>query len=158
MTATNSNCSDRRNEHGAALLLTLILMLVLSLLTVSLYELLQASTQITGNHRLELRTTYIADAGVEAAINELRVDPSWVDAGGVFIDVAFGDGTYTVNILNNDFSLDPTIFREADIISTATVFSFQRKIEAHVAIAIIGYVDTVPRYSVSTISWKLAAP
>ena len=108
-----------QSESGAALLLTLILMLVLSLLTVSLYELLQTSTQITGNHRLDLQTTYIADAGAEAAINELRDDPSW-NTG--FSATSFGGGTYEVTVINPGSG-------DVEIQSTGTLFGFERKLK-----------------------------
>ena len=82
-----------QEQRGAAMLLSIMLMVVLSLLTITLFELLTASTQITGNHRLEIRTLYIADAGVEAAINVLRDAP---DESDDIPETVFGDGTYTV--------------------------------------------------------------
>ena len=109
-----------QSESGAALLLTLILMLVFSLLTVSLYELLQTSIQITGNHRLDLRTTYIADAGAEAAINELRIDPEW--AGPISV-TPFAGGAYEVVVVSNDPGPG-----DVEILSTGTISGFQRRL------------------------------
>ena len=139
-----------QSERGAALLLSVMLMVVLSLLTITLFELLTASTQITGNHRLEIRTLYIADAGVEAAINELRGNPDWSDG---FADIDFGDGKYTVDVFDAD-PTNPAIYDEKDIASTGTIDGFDRKISVHVKIIIIGGTSP-PEYSVATTSWKL---
>lgn len=139
-----------QSERGAAMLLSIMLMVVLSLLTITLFELLTASTQIAGNHRLEIRTLYIADAGVEAAINELRDDPTW---GTGFTDIAFGDGKYTVNVFDAA-PTNPAIYDEKDIISTGTIGGFDRTVSVHVKIIWIGGSDP-PEYSVATTSWRL---
>ena len=139
-----------RNESGAAMLLSIMLMVVLSLLTITLFELLTASTQIIGNHRLEIRTLYIADAGVEAAINELRDNPDWVD--GIDPAVPFADGTYEVLVASNTEGSNPAIWREAVIIATGTVSDFTRTIEVHVKIIRIGATEN---FTVATTEWKL---
>ena len=142
--------SHLQNERGAAMLLSIMLMVVLSILTITLFELLTASTQITGNHRLEVRTLYVADAGVEAAINELRDDPTW---GVGFTDIAFGDGKYTVGVAN----FPPTnmaIYAEKDITSVGTIDGFDRTVLVHVKIIRMG-TSAPPIYSVATSSWRL---
>lgn len=146
--------TDLQNERGAALLLTMILMLVFSLLTVSLYELLEASTQITGNHRLELRTTYIADAGVEDAINELREDINW-DSGFPDPGVEFPAGsgnTYTVSVDDVVITPNPAIAARKYIVSTGTIAGFQRRLEVYVDLIRIGDSGN---YGVDIIAWKL---
>lgn len=143
---------DLQDESGAVLLLTMMLMIVFALLTVSLFDFLTASTQITGNHRLELRTLGIADAGIEAAVNELRADPYWT-AG--FSDESFSDGEYTVTVDSNITGSNPAIFREADITSTGELDSFQRAASVHVKITEDSGLGT---YSVSTTSWRIMAP
>ena len=115
-----------QSQSGAALLLTMILMLLFSLLTLGLYELLQTSTQITGNHRLDLRTSYVADAGAEAAINELRNDPEW----GGFGPTPFGGGTYEVVVSYDDSGTPPIVTIE----STGTISGFQRKLIVEIEI------------------------
>ena len=153
MIMTDTNPISRnglRNESGVALLLTMMLMLLLSLLTVSLYELLQASAQITGNHKLDLQTTYIADAGVEDAINELRDDPEWTTPDPMI--VSFSDGQYEVNILSNVPDPNPGIFRKVKIRSDGTVSGFQRRLEVEVDIIEMGESGG---YLVATTSWKL---
>ncbi|MFC1717353.1 PilX N-terminal domain-containing pilus assembly protein [Candidatus Poribacteria bacterium] len=140
-----------RNESGAALLLTLMLMLVLSLLTVSLYELLQTSSQITGNHRRELKTTYIADAGVEDAINILRSNP--YEIAQTFPVVSFGNGEYEVTILSNE-PVDAGILRGVDIRSVGTLSGFRRAIEAHIQIVDAGELG----YKASITSWEFVPP
>lgn len=156
MMVTNRK-TDMQNERGAALLLTLILMLVLSLLTVSLYEMLQASTQITGNHKLELRATYIADAGVEDAINRLRIAPTWP---GPISSVEFPAGsgnTYVVTVVNTASGLGAPVLREVDITSTGMLLGFPRAILVHVHVLEIG-VPGSGVYAVSTESWQLITP
>ena len=156
MMVTNRK-TDVQNERGAALLLTMILMLVLSLLTVSLYEMLQASTQITGNHKLELRATYIADAGVEDAINRLRNTPTWA---GTIPSEEFPAGsgnTYVVDVDNSPSELGTPVLREATITSTGTLSGFQRALSVHVHVLEIG-VPGSGDYAVSTESWQLVKP
>ena len=141
-----------QNERGAAMLLSIMLMVVLSLLTITLFELLTASTQITGNHRLEIRTLYVADAGVEAAINKLRDNPDWSD--GFTDEFPIGTGNkYTVGVVD----VPPTnlaIYAEKDITSVGTIGGFDRTILVHVKIIWIGRSDP-PEYSVATTSWRL---
>jgi len=150
MTDTNpTGYTALRNESGVALLLTMMLMLMLSLLTMSLYELLQTSVQITGNYELDLQTTYIADAGVEGAINELRYDPGWTTG---FSNVSFSDGTYGVTILSNVLDPNPGIFRKVKIRSDGTMSGFQRRLEVEVSIIDVGGSGS---YLIATTSWKL---
>ena len=52
-------------SSGAALVIALIVMAMLSLLTVSTFDMLTINVQIAGNHAKELQASYIADAGVE---------------------------------------------------------------------------------------------
>lgn len=149
--------TDIQNERGAALLLTMMLMLVLSLLTVSLYEMLQASTQITGNHKLELKASYIADAGVEDAIDRLRDAPGLT--GDFSVEFPAGSGnTYAVEVVRNvDVSgLGSPVIREVVITSTGTSSGFSRKLQVH--LHILEWDDSgSTEYAVSTESWQLVA-
>ena len=144
-----------QSESGVALLLTLILMVVFSLLSVSLFELLKASTQISGNHRLDLRATCAADAGVEDAINRLRADPDNPD--DPLIPYSFSGtlagSTYSVTITDSSPS-NMAIYDEKDISSTGTVMGLSRTAQAHVRIIKVFGTDPIV-YIVMVTSWEL---
>lgn len=148
--------NELQNERGVALLLTMILMIVLSLLTVSMFELLKASTQIAGNHKQDLQAMFIADAGVEDAINQLRNVPTLADPPAPDLTLAavdFAGGSYTVTIKDTG-TTNAVFFREKDITSTGTFRGVTRIIKAHVGIfAISGKKDDL--YAVATSSWRL---
>lgn len=143
-----------QNEKGAALLLTMILMVVFSLLTLAMYDLLKTSTQISGNHKRDLRATYIADAGVEEAINLLRNNPYLAVEGYPVVigPTSFADGTYTTTIKYVAGTLNPTFCAQKDIESTGTLHGSSRTIEVHAKILQIGSANN---YAVATTSWKL---
>jgi len=146
-----------QSESGAALLLVMILMVVFSLLTLAMFDLLKTSTQISGNHKRDLRTIYIADAGVEHAINLLRDNPDLaVDADNpeVIPLTSFADGTYTTTIKYAGIPLSPTFHSQKDIISTGTLLGLSRTIEVHAKTIQVGSA-TPSIYAVATISWKL---
>ena len=144
-----------QSESGAALLLVMILMVVFSLLTLAMFDLLKTSTQISGNHKRDLRTIYIADAGVEHAIDLLRDDPTLADDFDYPIaSTSFADGTYEVTIKDAGVPLSPTFYRQKDIISTGTLLGLSRTIEVHAKIIEVGSA-TPSIYVVATISWKL---
>jgi Tfp pilus assembly protein PilX len=139
-----------QSERGVALLLTLMLMVVFSLLSVSLFEMLKASTQISGNHRFDLKATYIADAGVEDAINRLRINP---DLGNSTFTGTLAGSTYSVTITDGSPS-NAAIYDEKDIESTGTVNDFSRTINTHVWIVQV-FGTNPPIYIVMTTYWKL---
>ncbi len=146
-----------QSESGAALLLVMILMVVFSLLTLAMFDLLKTSTQISGNHKRDLRTIYIADAGVEDAINQLRENPDLaVDAANPVIigPTSFADGTYTTTIKYAGIPLSPTFHSQKDIESTGTLHGLSRTIEVHAKMIRIGSA-TPSNYAVATTSWKL---
>lgn len=139
-----------RNESGAVLIITMILMIVFSLLTVGMFDLLRTSSQISGNHKMDLRTVYIADAGVEAAINSLRANPNSPSLPSA--DTPFADGTFTVTVTDAGPPLSPTFYAQKDITSTGTLQGYSRTINVHAKIITIG---TSGGYAVATTSWRL---
>jgi len=133
---------DPLSPRGAALVIALIVMSMLSLLTVSSLEMLTINIQIGNNHVHDLQALYIADAGVEDAIDRLRDDPSW-DAGLSDVEFPAGSGnTYAVTIDNTEYPL-------VVITSTGTVFNFQRSLEVRVKIT-----GSSSPYSVAITYWK----
>lgn len=146
-----------QSESGVVLLLVMILMVVFSLLTLAMFDLLKTSTQISGNHKRDLRAIYIADAGAEDAINLLRNNPDLaVDVDSpVFIGpTSFAGGTYTTTIKYAGIPLTPTFHSQKDIYSTGTLDGLSRTIVVHVKSIQIGSA-TPGNYAIATTSWKL---
>ena len=145
-------------ESGVVLIITMSLMIMFSLLTLGMFDLLKSSTQISGNHKTDLQTVYIADAGVENAINELRKDPTLADDAAlpypIATDTSFADGAYTVKITDvNTSPPTPTFIREMDIESTGTLRGYSRTIKAHAKIIQLGAL--AGDYAVAITSWNL---
>jgi hypothetical protein len=82
----------RSNEKGAALLITLILVLVLSVMTASMMFLAQSETWSSLNYRLMTQGRYGAEAGLHAAANYL-INPS---TGYPGIGASDPIGAYTI--------------------------------------------------------------
>ena len=80
------NIQDRReqrhhlNECGAALLLTLLVMLMLSVLGFSLGITVGTDLTISDNKRSYLLAFHAADSGLEQALADVKADPTWIDA------------------------------------------------------------------------------
>jgi Tfp pilus assembly protein PilX len=131
-----------KGQHGAALVIALIVMTMLSMLAIGSLEMLTLNIQIASNHMHDLQALYIADAGMEDAIMELRSDSSW-DTGFTDKEFPVGSGnTYTVTIDNSD---SPSIV----ITSTGIVSDFQRSLEAQVEIT-----GASAPYTVEMAYWK----
>lgn len=151
-----------QSESGVVLLLVMILMVVFSLLTLAMFDLLKTSTQISGNHKRDLRTIYIADAGAEDAIKEwLSALQSGdldfaVDADNPVVigPTPFAGGTYTTTIKYAGIPSTPTFHSQKDIYSTGTLDGLSRTIVVHVKSIQIGSA-TPGNYAIATTSWKL---
>lgn len=153
-----------QDESGAALLLVIMLMVILSMLSLFQFELIQTSTQISGNQRLDLRATYIAEAGIEEGMNALRNNPGIDDgvtsyplhdsAGGPDGDdetFHLGGGIYRVTLEDRPRT-GMSVYDEADITGTGTVLGQTRAIKVHIKIVPI---VTSGGFAVSTTSWEL---
>jgi len=118
----------KKQESGVALIISLFVLFLTSVLIVAFLESLTTDLQITKNHSSELEATYIAEAGVEDALYELKQDSSW-NAG--FTDKLFPEdssSSYTVTI-------DDSSYPEITITSTATLASgYQRTLSATVEV------------------------
>ena len=127
--------------RGAALIVALIVMSMLSLFVIRSLEMLIVNVQINSNHVHDLQALYIADAGIEDAIARLRDDPNWDD--GLSEEFPSGSGnTYTVVVDNSEY---PSIV----ITSTGNVPNFGRSIEVEVQIT-----GSSSPYLVTTTYWK----
>ena len=65
------------NKKGVALLLALFTLIIISLLLISFLELTTTDLQIVSNHLTRDEALYIADAGVEYAVSQLRNNKNW---------------------------------------------------------------------------------
>ena len=129
-----------RQESGAVLIIILMLVSILATLTLSTLEMVLAGIQITANHKRDIQSLYVADAGVEDSIRQLRANPSW-NSG--FSNKAFGSGSYTVSINNSSY---PNI----TINSAGTLNSFQKDLEVLTSIV---QVDA-SNYLVKVLYWR----
>ena len=126
-----------KNEKGIALILVLFTMLFISLLVVAFVDLATIDQQIVTNQVRALQASFIADAGVETAVYELRQDSGYGGTGGN-IEFPTGSGnTYNVTIAGGT------------ITSTGTVSDFLRIIEADYALS-----GGAPPYTVRINTWK----
>ena len=87
-------------KKGVALLLALFTLSIASLLVVAFLELTTTDLQIVSNHNLRNQALYIADAGVEYAIYQLRNNKNWSGTGGT-VELPSGSGNnYNVTCSN----------------------------------------------------------
>jgi len=84
-----------RDEKGIALVLALILLVVLSVLAVGMVFLSRYETRFSVKERLSDSALYIADGGVEFAINELQKDPNYQGSEAHSVGNA---GQFTVSV------------------------------------------------------------
>jgi type II secretory pathway component PulK len=65
------------HKKGAALLLAIFSLIIISLLVTAFLELTTIDLQIISNHLMRNQALYIADAGIEYAISQLRINKNW---------------------------------------------------------------------------------
>ena len=138
---TKSNI--RYTGKGVALLLVVFLVFFLALFVIGFSYLAATDFKIAQNDKFSTMALYVAEAGIERAIYELRQDYTW-DTG--FDEVVFPAGensNYTVTV---DNSGSPTIILD----STGTVEgTFQRRLQVEVEVS----TTSVP-YPVGINSWE----
>ena len=72
-------------KDGFALILAIFLMLFMSLLFASMFNMFTTEVAITGNLGKDAVALYLAEAGVERAVYELSKDNAWTSDGTVQI-------------------------------------------------------------------------
>ena len=93
-------------KEGIALILAMFTMLFVSVLVVALLDMVTIDQKISTNQIRSLQATYIADAGVEEAIYQLRQDDDWSGTGG---DVEFPSGSgNSLNVSVSDTAITST--------------------------------------------------
>ena len=68
-------------ESGFALILAIFLMLFISLLFASMFNMLTTDVAITGNLGKDAVALYLAEAGIERAVYQLSQDNTWTSDG-----------------------------------------------------------------------------
>lgn len=94
-----------RSERGIALVLALFVAVIVSIMVVSILDLTATDLKVARNLQEELKAYYIAEAGAETAIRELKNDVNWSDG---FDNVQFppgSGGSFTVTISHPGSSL-----------------------------------------------------
>lgn len=101
-----------QNKKGIALILALFTLLFVSLLVVAFLDMATIDQQITTNQIRDLQASFIADAGVETAIYELKAQEEEGDYSGTGGDVEFPSGsgnTYNVSVSDSTITSIGTI-------------------------------------------------
>jgi type II secretory pathway component PulK len=91
--------SRRRGERGVALILVLVFVAIVTLLMAAMAQMVDVDVRIVGNILGAAQAVYVADAGVEWGIYQLKQDREW---GGTIGPVAFPPGeesTFEVSVL-----------------------------------------------------------
>ena len=81
-----------RSEHGAAMLIAMMAMLLMSALGIALVMTTTSETLISGNFRNGQEALYAADAGVERAMEDILTVPDWNKLLDGSTQSAFVDG------------------------------------------------------------------
>lgn len=116
------------NDKGSALLISLLLMGMLTLLAIMAVRSSNTDMDLTFNQINADKTFYIAEAGAKRAVAKLNDDKTW-NAG--FSNIGFNGGTYDVNI--TDSSMVASLYDTVIVTSTGSTVNAQSAIEMIVA-------------------------
>lgn len=112
---------QRCQQSGSVLLIVVVLVALLAATVMGHLQVNAEEIQLMQNHIHGVEAVTLAEAGLNDALAQLRLDPAWNKG---FVDKPFANGTYTVTVQ------DATIQSVA-----ATEDGFSARIEADVAIA-----------------------
>ncbi|MHC4535675.1 MAG: hypothetical protein ACYS6K_17130 [Planctomycetota bacterium] len=82
-------------NNGSVLLVTIFATALLSAITIGILQINTEEIQLMRNQIYAAQAQAIAEAGLNDAFSELRVDRDWVNG---FNNKAFDNGSYTVNV------------------------------------------------------------
>jgi hypothetical protein len=143
------------DKRGFVLVLTLMLISLMSVLTITTFELVMSTTRITSNHKTYLQALYVADAGVEHTLYVLsRTVPTnfdwsvtsfnnlplaandnntnsvdWIGSGQRQMTNDNLGSSYTVTLTMNAVNANPRLFI---VRSLGTASGFQKTIVAEI--------------------------
>ena len=90
--------NDKFRHKASVLLITIFVIALLAALVTGMLQLNTEEIILVHNHISTAKALAIAEAGLNDAFSELRVDSSW-NSG--FTDKVFDDGSYTVTVNTN---------------------------------------------------------
>ncbi|MDF1545954.1 MAG: hypothetical protein P1R58_12745 [bacterium] len=105
-----------QNEQGAALLITLAIMSLITFVVIMSLDRSTTDVELTYNQLHVEQSFYVADAGTKYTLAKLIEDPYW---RGGFTDKSFGEGNFTVSI--TDSTGDPALYDTLIIMSVGTI-------------------------------------
>jgi Tfp pilus assembly protein PilX len=83
------------DERGAALIIALMSMMLLTALAAAVVMVTNTETMISANHRNSQEALYAADAAVERIVQDLLMTPRWNDVLAGSVQSSFIDGSMT---------------------------------------------------------------
>lgn len=90
-----------RKNNGSVLLMTVFAIALLATLTMGILQMSTEEIQLMQNQIYAADALAIAEAGLNDAFSEIRVDSGWVTG---FTDKAFNSGSYTVTVADSNTS------------------------------------------------------
>jgi len=113
-----------KNQRGSAMIISLSLLGMLTLICIMAVNTSQIDTEITYNAINSEKSFYIAEAGAKSAVAEINIDPDW---GAGYTDYSFGGGAFTVSV--EDSSIDINLADSIIITSTGAYDNAHSTIE-----------------------------
>ncbi len=102
MTQQHTSWAQRHSRRGAALMICMFIIFLVTLLVVNMLDTLTLELSSVRNNIDYERALYLANAGVHAAAAEMEADPGW---RGTVTDGAFpGDDTYEATAVSGALS------------------------------------------------------
>jgi len=121
-----------KSNRGSALLITLCLMGMLSLVALAALKNSNTDMELSFNNENSERAFYIADAGAKRAVYEIKTDSSWRTG---YNNIGFSGGTYTVQV--DDSSTNAALDDSIVITSTGEILNANSKVEITLAPEVI---------------------
>lgn len=115
-----------RNERGGALLISLCLLGMLTILAIIAVDTANDDMELAFDKVNSDKAFYIAEAGAKRAVAQLRGDTTWRDG---FAGVTFGTGSYSVAV--TDSSIDSALVETLLVVSVAEVNEASVSVELH---------------------------
>ena len=126
---------NSRNE-GSVLLMVVFIIAVLSTLVVGMLQVDTEEIQLMQNHIYAAEAIAIAQAGLNDAFREIRLDNEW-DSG--FSDKSFWNGSYSVEVDDSTIT-----------VTAANQQNFAARIEAQITVSAISpYIIRIDNYKVN---------
>ena len=120
MVSRESIIKRNDNQSGSALLMTVFIIALLSIVVSGMLNVFSSDILIMQNHVDGAEAKMMGMAGLNDAFYELRQDREWDDG---FTNKAFNGGTYSVDINNDEISVVGTTEKgfSASLVSEVTI-------------------------------------